>query len=218
MMLNKVFPCFADDNIKVLALDNFIKEFLINEFKVKEPNIIVIPNGARQDLIQFSPTPNTINSICLGNVDGRKRQYLLKNTDIKFIGRLSNNFEDFNMRNVFGEWKREKLYSDLTHNANSILLSYSEAAPLATVESLMAGLGLVVSEACTANLDLSKPYIDVIPEDKIQDEEFVNKTIVNNREKSLSMRKEIRKYAEDNFSLTNLVDSYKAEVEYALHT
>jgi glycosyltransferase involved in cell wall biosynthesis len=114
-----------------------------------------------------------------------------------------------NHKNFLGEWSKEKIYSELTNHANLVLLSYSEAAPLVTMEGLMAGLGLVVSESSIANLDLSKPFIDVIPENKITDINYVNDVIQKNKLKSLSMRKEIRKYAEEHFSLEKIVCDYR---------
>ena len=72
----------------------------------------------------------------------------------------------------------------------------------------MAGLGLVVSEYATANLDLSLPFIDVIPENKINNLEYVENVIKINREKSIKMRKQIKKYAVDNFSWDVIIKKY----------
>ena len=49
-----------------------------------------------------------------------------------------------------------------------ILLSEGEADPLVVKEALIAGLGVVVSECSAANLDLSKQFITIIPNDKIK--------------------------------------------------
>jgi glycosyltransferase involved in cell wall biosynthesis len=107
-----------------------------------------------------------------------------------------------------GEWSKDYLYDNLTNYANMTLLSDGEAHSLSCIEGIMSGLGLVISEYCTANLDTSLPFIDVIPEDKISDEEFVRKTIALNRQKSIAMRKDIRKYAVDNFSWKIIVENY----------
>lgn len=200
---------FRQPNIYNFVLDDFIKDFFINELGCDEKLIKVIPNGAREDLIQFSETPNTQNTICLAKIEGRKRQHLLKDLDVKFAGCMSEEVIPKTHKNILGEWSKEKVYSDLTHNANLVLLSFSEAAPLVTVEGLMAGLGLVLSEASVANLDLSKPFIDVIPEEKISDTEYVNSVIQSNKQKSLSMRRDIRKYAEERFSLKTIVGNYR---------
>jgi glycosyltransferase involved in cell wall biosynthesis len=73
------------------------------------------------------------------------------------------------------------------------------------MEALSSGLGLVLSEFSTANLDLSLPFIDVIPESKIGDLDYVERIIRINREKSIGMRGEIRKYAEENFSWKKII-------------
>jgi glycosyltransferase involved in cell wall biosynthesis len=72
----------------------------------------------------------------------------------------------------------------------------------------MSGLGLVISEYSTANLDLSLPFIDVIPESKIKDIDYVKNIIINNRNKSLEMREKIRQYGMDNFSWEVIIDKF----------
>ena len=94
------------------------------------------------------------------------------------------------------------------------MLSDGEAHPLVCMEAMVSGLGLVLSEYATANLDLSKPFIDVIPENRINDFGYVESVIIENRKKSLSMRAEIRKYALDNFKWEHVVkDIYLPTVE-----
>ena len=61
---------------------------------------------------------------------------------------------------------------------NLVLLSDGEAHPLVCMEALAAGLGVVVSEWGNANLDRLKDFITVIPESKVNDIEFVEKSIV----------------------------------------
>jgi hypothetical protein len=63
----------------------------------------------------------------------------------------------------------------LTNYGNLVLLSDGEAHSLVLMEALAAGLGIVISEFATANLDLDKEFIDVIPENKINDIEYIEK-------------------------------------------
>jgi hypothetical protein len=51
------------------------------------------------------------------------------------------------------------------------------------------------SSLLTANLDLEKEFITVIPEKKISDIAFVEEQIIKNREYSVKHREEIREYA-----------------------
>ena len=101
------------------------------------------------------------------------------------------------MNNYLGEWSKEYLYENLTKFSNLVLLSDGEAHPLVCLEALSAGLGLVISEFATANLDLTKPYIDVIPESRINDIEYINNVITENRVKSRNHRDDIKKYSEE---------------------
>ena len=79
--------------------------------------------------------------------------------------------------------------------------------------AMVAGLGLVLSEQSTANLDLSQPFITVIPDDKIDDFEYLDEKIQENREISLGMRKEIREYCYNNFDWVNVIKKYKSIIE-----
>jgi glycosyltransferase involved in cell wall biosynthesis len=128
--------------------------------------------------------------------------------NIDFAGNYAHDLFDRTDPHYLGEWTKKHLYKNLTNYANMVLLSDGEAHSLSCLEGLMAGLGLVISEYCTANLDTSLPFIDVIPEDKIGDEDFVRKTIALNRQKSITMRKDIRKYAIDNFSWKVVIERY----------
>ena len=88
-----------------------------------------------------------------------------------------------------------------------MLLSDGEAHPLVCLEAFAAGLGVVISQWAAANLDVSKDFITVIPEDKITDLEFVDTEIVKNRYYSVNNRPEIREYAES-FAWKKVVEEY----------
>lgn len=173
-----------------------------------ESRIKVIPNGVRDDLFHFEEACEYPDrSIFLAKIDFRKRQHLFHNIEnLYFAGNIAD--DRYNRNNYLGEWSKEYLYKNLTNYANLVLLSDGEAHPLVCLEAMSAGLGLVISEWATANLDLSKPFIDVITENKIGDIEYVSNIIKNNREKSISMRKEIRKYVIDNFSWEKIIKDF----------
>ena len=110
-----------------------------------------------------------------------------------------------------GEWSKDELYKNLTDYGNLVLLSDGEAHPLVCLEAFAAGLGVVVSEWAAANLDIRKSFIDVIPEDKISDIEYVEDTIRLNREFSVYNRDTIREYARS-FDWVNVVDKHYVPV------
>ena len=179
------------------------KKYIERGFEISK--LFDIPSGVRDDLFNFSEECEfSEKSIYLAKIDFRKRQFLFHNIDsLFFAGNIAD--DRYNKNNYLGEWSKDFLYTNLTKYANLVLLSDGEAHPLVCMEAMVSGLGLVISEYCTANLDLNLPFIDVIPENKINDIEYITKIIEKNRKISITMRNEIRKYAIDNFSLMSII-------------
>lgn len=195
----------------IFCLSPEIKQAYIR-WGLPDNKLVITPNGARPDLFRYDPICELQDqSIFLAKIDYRKRQRKAQvGANVYFVGNIDrNNSGGFVEDNFYhGEWNKQRLYNELTRYANLVLLSDGEADPLVTKEAMMAGLGLVLSEYSTANLDLSLPFIDVIPESRIHDTEYVKNVIVENRYKSIHNRPQIRKYAEDNFDWSVLVKKY----------
>ena len=133
--------------------------------------------------------------------------------NIDFIGNNADPSFDIEDPCYFGEQSKEDIMENLTSYANLILLSSGEAHPFVCLEGMASGLGLVLSEQSTANLDLSKPFITVIPDDKINDIDYLKKSIEENRKISMNMRKEIRQYCRDNFDWCAIIQKYKEIID-----
>ena len=204
-----LFNGFINSKFRIFCLSEGIKNTYIDN-GCDPSRLEVTPNGARHDLFRYSEEPKyTDRSIYLAKITDRKKQYLYQNIDsLYFAGNMDDYRFDRNRSNYLGEWSKETLYENLTDYSNLVLLSDGEADPLVTKEAMMAGLGLVLSEYSVANLDLTKPYIDVIPNDKLNDVEYVKNVILDNRQKSLEYRNEIRDYAIENFSWENVVRNF----------
>ena len=172
--------------------------------------INVISNGAREDLFDFTANPTLLNkSVYIAKIEKRKGQYKYQALPgIDFVGNYHDSDFNTNSPNYLGEWDKQTLYKNLTNYGNLILLSEGEADPLVVKEGLVAGLGVVVSECASANLDLTKPFITVIPDDKLSDLQFVYRKIVENRLTSIQMREEIHEYAMDNFAWGKIIEKY----------
>lgn len=200
------------DYIQIFAISESIKRKYV-EHGFPECKIRVIHNGAREDLFRYTNQPKfSDKSVYVAKIENRKRQYVYQGFhDVHFVGNYYNSSFNPERINYLGEWNKPTLYENLTNYSNLILLSDGEADPLVVKEALMAGLGLVLSPCCTANLDLTKPFITVIPEDKLEDLDYVHYQIVKNREISIKMREEIRQYALDIFAW-NVIVKYYAEV------
>lgn len=198
---------FSLKETKIFALSDSIKNQYARQ-GFDSSRIFVVPNGVRNDLFEFSEKCKRPNdSIYLAKVDYRKRQFLFHNVkNLYFAGNIADG--RYNKNNYLGEWSKDYLYKNLTDFANLVLLSDGEAHPLVCMEAMSAGLGLVISQWATANLDVSLPFIDVIPESKISDIDYVTKIIDKNKKTSIGMRKQIRQYVLDNFSWKKVVENY----------
>jgi len=205
----RVFNTFLQGDFNIICLSEGIKN-VYKHYGVSEDRLYVVCNGARKDLFRYTDTPSKSGkSVYLAKITDRKRQWMYQNiNDIDFVGNKDDMRFNFNRPNYLGEWDKETLYQNLTDYANLVLLSDGEADPLVTKEALIAGLGVVISEYSTANLDLSKPFIHVIPENKIYDLNYIRGIIETNKQNSLKHRSEIREYGIQNFAWENVVKQY----------
>jgi len=167
----------------------------------------VISNGLMAGRFRFTETPrHREHSLCLAIVNRRKRQHLLRGIPgLYFAGPVE---DDIALgKDYLGEWSRVQVENDLTDYANLVLLSESEvAAALVCLEAMASGLGLVISQTNAANLDTSLPFIDLVPEEKITDRDYVTAVIAKNRAAALGMRREIRDYAKKNFDVAQIIE------------
>ena len=195
----------------VCLSDRIEKEFLHRGNNTN--HLSVLPCGI--DVDSYSIDEEEVlypdRSIVVGKLEPRKRQSFLqkKGLNIDFIGNNADPSFDTTDPCYFGEQSKEDIMENLTSYANMILLSSGEAHPFVCLEGMASGLGLVLSEQSTANLDLSKQFITVIPDDKLNDTEYLRKSIEENRKISMNMRKEIRQYCRDNFDWCAIIQKYK---------
>ena len=178
--------------------------------EIPSNQLFVTPNGVNVDKFKYNKLQlesDICKSLYLAKIDYRKRQHMFQSIDsLYYAGNNADPRFDVN-KNYLGEWSKETLYNDLTKYGNLVLLSDGEAHPLVCLEAFAAGLGVVISQWAAANLDVSKDFITVIPEDKITDLEFVDAEIVRNRYYSVNNRPEIREYAES-FAWKKVVEEY----------
>ena len=201
----RVAKKFVELKPNVFCLSQGIKDTYRSMMGFKDENLFVTPNGVNLDLFRKTEKAEYPHrSIYLAKIDYRKRQYLFQGIDsLWFAGNNSDSRFDVSKR-WLQEWPKDKLYNELTDYGNLVLLSDGEAHPLVCLEAFAAGLGVVVSQYAAANLDTSKGFITVIPEDKITDMVFLESEIIKNRKYSVEHREEILEYAET-FEWSNVI-------------
>ena len=195
--------------------DRIKKEFVARG--IDSTNVSVLPCGIDTDLYTLDETDVLYpdRSIVVGKIEPRKRQAFLQHKDlnIDFIGNNTDSSFDELDPHYLGEQSKQDIMDNLTAYASMVLLSSGEAHPFVCLEGMAAGLGLVLSEQSTANLDISQPFITVIPDDKLDDTTYLNQKIKENRKISLTMRNDIRKYCFDNFDWSSIIKQYKSIID-----
>ena len=197
----------------VFCLSDGIRNVYKNELLINEDNLLVTPNGVNTSKFVTRDPKYPDRSLYLAKIDYRKRQSMFQSiSSLYYAGNNADPNFDVNI-NYLGEWSKEYLYNNLTDYGNLVLLSDGEAHPLVCMEALAAGLGVVVCEYGAANLDTSKDFITVIPENKIRDLKYLEDEIIKNRDYSISHKDDIIKYA-SNFDWLNVIrDRYIPCVE-----
>ena len=179
-------------------------EFLIQK-GADSKYLVLLENGIDSNSFIFKEKGDLMNkTIYLGQINERKGQYKysrLNNIDI--IGPNVDN----TISNYKGLWTRNDVYTKLSEYGNLLLLSKGEADPLVVKEALMCGLGVVINSTSSKNL-LPNEFITIIEDNKIDDLNYIQNKIDENRSKSILLRKEIRKYAENNFSWFIFIKKY----------
>jgi hypothetical protein len=163
--------------------------------------------GVLPDSYQFDENVTYDRTLSFSQICDRKRQYLIQDFDnVDFVGRME--YGKFSNRtNYKGEMLREKLNTEITKYSNFTLLSSVEnTTPLVVKEALICGLGVVVSEQVSVELDASLDFIDVIPEDRIEDLSYIKDILEKNKKYSVRNRNQIRDYGIKTFGLSNILE------------
>jgi len=176
--------------------------------------------GVKHDSYDYNFNALYDKTLCFSQIVDRKRQFKIQDINgIDFVGRLDDS-KFVNKKTYLGEFDRTILNKEITKYTNFILLSKTEnTTPLVVKEALICGLGLVVTEPVAYELDLSKPFISIIPEDKIDDKQYIANTVNQNKNISMNMRDEIRNYGITKFDIKNiLLNEYIPKIKKLMET
>ena len=193
---------------RIFCLSEGIKKVYNVLMDIPKEKLFISPNGVNCSAFRSTDAPHHADrSIYLAKIDYRKRQHLFQSIDsLYYAGNIADDRFDQN-KNYLGEWQKSVLYNRLTDYGNLVLLSDGEAHPLVVAEAFSAGLGVVISQWATANLDLDKKFITVIPEEKITDTKYVEENIIENRKYSVDHRQEILDYSKQ-FEWCRILTNY----------
>lgn len=204
-----IFKGICNNNNHYIAALSCKDHDMWKKHALNKNNIFYTLNGASAKELHPCPIENKKNSarsIYLAKVEIRKNQhkyYGLK--DVDFYGQCTNCTLS-KLPQFKGELMRKDIPNVLSSYGNLVLLSEGEGTPLVVKEALMCGLPIVTNTQSTSDLpDL--PFIDIIPDNRLNDLEYINEVIELNRQKQY-MVEQIREYALSHYSWHILVKKY----------
>jgi glycosyltransferase involved in cell wall biosynthesis len=172
-------------------------------------NVYILLNGANHNEIAPLDREGLYagRTVYIGKVEARKKQKKYSNLScVDFYGKC----DDSNFKTLAcykGEKEHGELMGIMREYGSLALLSDGEnGTPLVIKEALMAGLPVVINRHSANDLAPNLPFVDIIPDDKLDDFEYIERVLQESRAKK--NRDEIRKYAVENFSWDNLVNTY----------
>lgn len=171
--------------------------------------LVLMLNGANpNEIIPIDQGKYRDRSIYVGIIIHRKQQYKYASLEkIDFYGKWVENVPDCRIKNYKGEISHSDLMKLMPEYGNLVLLSIGEnGTPLVVKEALMAGLPVVINSCSTNDIDTTLPFIDVIPDDKLDDLNYIQNIIEQN--KQYADRTRIREYALKHFTWPRLVETY----------
>jgi glycosyltransferase involved in cell wall biosynthesis len=179
----------------------------------------VLRNAVETEAFRCGPGGNG-RAVCVGLICQRKRQAWLAEVarhrvPVDFVGpwdraRETGLVEDETIR-YLGVWDKPTLYERLTDYNCLVLLSDAEAAPKVVLEAFAAGLSVVITDACRANLT-DEPFITVIPEGETRPD-VIAQAIQTAIDANPPQRAAIRAYARDRFDYTVVTREYLQIIE-----
>ena len=163
-------------------------------------------NGIPVDRFELKETPHfETRTICLAKIEKRKRQHLTYwHPTVDYIGK-----GEFHHPNFRGEIGHDILYKLLTDFGNLVMLSENEnGTPLVVKEGMAAGLGCVLSRSAANELPPNLPWVSVLSEEELANPARVEEVIEQNRFNSRHLRKEIRKWVQENWDMETFLKQY----------
>ena len=179
------------------------------KYRANPEKLKKIKNGIDSSAFLFSENPMYKKCIYLGKITPRKNQSKYQSIpDVDFVGNVDDSQFNTKLPNYLGEWTREKIHNELTNYSNLLLISQGEADPLVVKEALISGLGVVVNQSSSENLDVSNDFITVLDDNKMDDLQYIREKIQENMAICIAKRQTIRNYGIESFDIQAEVRKY----------
>ena len=210
IMNNQKHPYFHNIFKKIIMHKDKINKLLLpselmipsfKKFGFPENKIHNLPYPINHVDIGWMQEPRYKNrTLCIANIEENERQRLLLLIEnVYLLGLIKDYSFPTEHKRYLGHWSDKQLKERLTHYSNIILLSKKATSPIILKYAMAAGCGIIISQACQANIDINKPWITLLEENRINDIEYIKSMIENNHKMCQGIRDTIRTYAKNEF-------------------
>lgn len=153
-------------------------------------------------------------TLMLGKIEPRKNQALIrshfKDLPIDFIGAIADqNFitdEIYGNTKYLGCWSRNQVWTNMSKYSSLMCVSQFEGDVVVVKEAIASGCSLILSPFSAINIDKNWSFVKIL-ENNTNSEQF-RKTIYDINFNNFSLREEIYKKFNTNFSKKVVVDEY----------
>lgn len=171
-------------------------------FAVNPDKVYYTPNGSAPIPPLDRPGLYLDKSIYVAKVEPRKKQHLYAGIpNLDFYGKCENDFR--HLPCYKGEKEHGEMVRLMREYGSLVLLSDGESDPLVLKEAMMAGIPVVTNHYSGME---PMPFLDIIPEERLHDMDYVQEVIEKSRTKD---RRGIREYA-SRYSWNTTVRDYVA--------
>lgn len=177
---------------------------------VSPNNLRLLENSIDHTVFKFWPEAQNNKIICLGKLEYRKRQGLLKGmADVDLVGRNTGFWPD--LPNYIGEWTDEEKYEKLGQYKGIVLLSLGEnGTPLVLKEAMICGLPVLTTQYAASEI-MGTPGVLVMDEAHVSNPALLRNDL-NLLHSIINSREEIRHQAIAKFSFSKNIHKYIQDI------
>lgn len=221
IFISKAIEAYYKVNFKTKNTVQFFNGFIINDYYIKEHNILNYESISFVQVGTCSDGKGTLNTIEMLHCLSKKG---INNWNMEFVGRGSDQYIE-KMKTLIADYHLESKITIKTFSPDIkeilskkdilIMNSNSEGFGRVTVEGMLAGC-LVVGRYSGGTIEILQDKINGVTYYK--DEDFLNSIwdIINDREKYRRIAKEGQKYALEHFDCKKTAENFMLVVEACL--
>lgn len=208
---DKTFKMLCENDNFTIFADSLKDLNTFQHWVVNKKNLKLLENCIDHTVFKFYPKAQNDKILCLGKLEYRKRQGLLRNMgDVDIVGRDTGFWPS--LPNYIGEWTDEEKYEKLGQYKGIVLLSLGEnGTPLVLKEAMICGLPVLTTKYAASEI-LNTPGVVVIEEADVNQPPLLRNGL-NLIHAIINSREDIRDRAIAQFSFAHNINKYIKDIQ-----